>query len=252
MTGQTPEAIGPPRTYSNRGGRVGPEIRDILTTRLPDYALPVGPWDLSAVFPDCTALVIEIGSGMGDATFAMAQAQPEVGLVAVEVHERGVGSLIRAADRAGLTNVRVFVGDGLIALRDCVPPASIDGIRVWFPDPWPKNRHHKRRLIQPDNVALMASALRPGGTLHVATDVASYADVIADVLAGAAGLEPVVVRGPRPAWRPWTKYERAGDRAGRSAQDFIYRRVAGSRVVTVGVWDSSTSGLPSPCSCPRH
>lgn len=197
----------------------------MLDQVLPHYSLPAARWSPSVIFPAASGVVLEIGSGAGEATLAMARAQPDIGIIAVEVHVRGLGSLVRAADTFNLTNVRVFDGDALVALREYVPPASLAGIRAWFPDPWPKNRHHKRRLVQPANVALMVSRLRPGGLLHLATDVADYADVIAEVLADAPELAPVLVRGPRPDWRPITKYERAGLAAGRPAQDFCYRRI---------------------------
>jgi tRNA (guanine-N7-)-methyltransferase len=212
-------------TYRRRGGRVGPELRRVLDELVPEFCLPSAPWNLAEVFPDHRDVVLEIGFGTGEATVAMAQAEPTTGIIAIEVHERGLGSIVREADRLGLRNVRVFGGDALDALRNYVPAAALAGIRAWFPDPWPKQRHHKRRLIQPDNVSLIASRLRPGGTLHVATDVAAYADVIAEVLANEPGLAPEVVRGPRPSWRPTTKYELAGMRAGRPPQDFLYRRV---------------------------
>lgn len=200
-------------------------MRQVLTEVVPRYSLPAEPWDFAGAFPGLSEVVLEVGSGSGEATLAMAQAEPAIAIVAVEVHERGLGSLVRSVDEAGLRNVKVFSGDALVALRRYVPPATLAGIRVWFPDPWPKTRHHKRRLVRPDNVALMASRIRPGGTLHVATDVAQYADVIAEVLANAPDLAPDIVRGPRPPWRPKTKYEHAGLEAGRPAQDFVYRRI---------------------------
>lgn len=196
----------------------------MLDQVFPRYALPAAPWSPRVIFPQSSGVVLEIGSGTGEATLAMARAQPDIGIIAVEVHVRGLGSLVRGAHGEGLANVRVFDGDALVALHDYVPEASLAGVRVWFPDPWPKNRHHKRRLVQSANVALMVSRLQPGGMLHVATDVADYADVIAEVLAAAPGLVPVLVRGPRPPWRPMTKYEKAGLAAGRPAQDFCYVR----------------------------
>ena len=132
-----------------------------------------------------------------------------------------------------MPNLRIFHGDGVVALETLIPPGSLAGIRSWFPDPWPKQRHHKRRLIRPELVALMSSRLAPGGTVHVATDVAAYADVINDVLRAEPTLEPVLVAGPRPSWRPVTKFERAGELAGRPSKDFIFRRSPGDPVATV-------------------
>lgn len=212
------------RTYVRRSGRMGPELLGVLDERLPAYAAGDGPWRRDTLFPQVREWAIEIGTGMGEATLEMASREPDVGIVGIDVHAAGIGSLVRGAHRLGLTNVRAHLGDAVVALHDCVPPASVDQVRVWFPDPWPKTRHHKRRLIQPDTVALLASRLRNGGTLHVATDVDDYADAIADVMATTPTLRPLLVRGPRPPWRPWTKFERAGLREGRPAQDFIYQR----------------------------
>ncbi len=213
-------------TYRRRGGRLGPELQAVLTEVLPRFEMPDpagGAWDLQLIF-DGRPVVVEIGSGMGEAAAELALARPDEAVVAVDVHVRGIASLARAADRAQLGNVRVVLGDGLDVLRRCVPPDSLAGIRAWFPDPWPKARHHKRRLFTEANVALMASRLRPGGTLHAATDVAEYAVAIAAVLDSQPLLRPIVRGHPRPQWRPWTKYERAGLAAGRPAADFIYAR----------------------------
>lgn len=215
-----------PHTFQRRGGRLGPQLRSVMADLLPVYEMPVGDWDFAEIFgrPD-PSVVFEIGSGMGEASVAMAAARPDECLICIDVHDRGIAATVRAANERGLDNLRVLHGDAIGALRAQVPVGSLAGLRAWFPDPWPKTKHHKRRLVTDANVALMVSRLRPGGTLHVATDVPAYADVCAEVLAAAPGLAPVLVRGSRPQWRPLTKFEAAGERAGRPGVDFIYRRI---------------------------
>lgn len=213
-------------TFRRRGGRLGPELQAVLAEVLPRYEMPAlqeGTWDLRELFGQ-RDVILEIGSGMGEAALGMAMARPDEAVIAVDVHVRGIASLARAADASGLTNLRAVVGDALEVLAVGVPPESLAGIRAWFPDPWPKARHHKRRLFASANVDLMVSRLRQGGTLHAATDVAAYADVMESVLDSEAALRPVVRRSPRPQWRPLTKYEQAGLQAGRPVADFVYVR----------------------------
>jgi tRNA (guanine-N7-)-methyltransferase len=174
-------------------------------------------------------VVLEIGSGMGQATVAMAAADPDTAILAVEVHTRGVARLMRAADDAGLTNVRVAACDA-VALLAALPPASLAGIRAYFPDPWPKARHHKRRLVQPAFVRLAAQRLAPGATLHLATDWSDYAEEMLAVLTA----EPLLTnRGDaadgylhRPQWRPLTEYERIGLDKGHQVRDLLFARAA--------------------------
>ena len=219
-------------SYQRRGGRIGPQLRAALDNDLPALLMPTnGPWDLRNLMPEAERFVVEIGSGMGEATLAMALAQPQTGLIAVEVHDRGVAALARDATATGLTNLRIHVGDAVAALQDLVVPSSIDEVRVWFPDPWPKAKHHKRRLVTAEFLDLVISRLTPGGRIHLATDHAEYADVMAQVLASEPRLVPELLDGPRPSWRPWTKFERAGLAAGRPSHDFIYVR-AGDTIAT--------------------
>lgn len=182
------------------------------------------PAHLSDLFGGLPA-ILEIGSGMGEATLAMAAADPATGILAVDVHTPGIGALLAGAERAGLTNVRVCVGDA-VALMDHLAPGSLAGIRAFFPDPWPKVRHHKRRLVQPAFVHRAAELLAPGGTLHLATDIAEYADQMLAV----CDAEPLLQNTAdgfraRPAWRPETGYERRGLAAGRRSVDLILERV---------------------------
>lgn len=215
------------RSYVRRGGRLGPQLRSALAEHLPRYVTPDGMWQREHLFPGCREWVLEIGSGMGEATLELARTSPETGIIAAEVHDRGIAALARGLDERALTNVRIFVGDGRDALRDYLAVDSLDGIRVFFPDPWPKSRHHKRRLLSPETVGLMVGRLRPGGLLHVATDHAGYAEVIGQNLEAEPRLRRVHL-GDRPPWRPETKFERAGSQAGRPSIDFCYRRSAES------------------------
>ncbi|WP_434090062.1 tRNA (guanosine(46)-N7)-methyltransferase TrmB [Micromonospora carbonacea] len=182
------------------------------------------PVDLAALFGRRAPIVLEIGSGMGDATAAMAAADPGRDYLAVEVHTPGIANLLGLVERLGLDNVRVARGDALDLVR-ALPGGSLDAVHVFFPDPWPKSRHHKRRIIQPAHVALLRSRLTPGGTLHCATDWAEYAESMRETLTADAGL--VDVHGgyaPRPAHRPVTKFERRALTAGRPVFDLVHRR----------------------------
>jgi tRNA (guanine-N7-)-methyltransferase len=170
-------------------------------------------------------LILEIGSGMGESTAALAAAEPEIDHLAVEVFEPGIAALLMRAEAAQLNNLVVLRGDAVALLSERVPDASLAGIRIFFPDPWPKRRHHKRRLVQPSFVALAASKLRAGGTLHMATDWADYADQMRAV----ADAEPLL-RGAethRPPWRPVTKFEARARAEGRDVHDFMYRALSG-------------------------
>lgn len=170
--------------------------------------------------------LLEIGSGMGEATAALAAATPEVDHLAVEVFEPGLAQLLMRIDAAGLHNLHLLRGDAVALLAAAVPVGSLAGIRIYFPDPWPKRRHRKRRLVQPEFVALAASRLWSGGTLHLATDWADYATQMHAVCDGEPLLENAAGTGwaPRPDWRPVTKFEQRARVEGRDVRDLIYRR----------------------------
>jgi tRNA (guanine-N7-)-methyltransferase len=154
----------------------------------------------------------------------MARADPGTGLVAVDVHTPGVGRLLLVVEDLGLDNVKVVHGDAVEFLRDCVPASTLSGVRAFFPDPWPKARHHKRRLVRPDLVSLMASRLRPGGTLHVCTDWAPYAEQMLEVLDAEALLCNSYERWAPRLERPMTKFEQAGIDKGHEVADLVYVR----------------------------
>ncbi|MDT0530926.1 tRNA (guanosine(46)-N7)-methyltransferase TrmB [Micromonospora sp. DSM 115977] len=202
---------------------------DALDRLWPVYGLdvperPGTPVDLAGLFGRRAPLVLEIGSGMGDTTAEMAAADPDRDYLAVEVHTPGIANLLDLVDRHGLRNVRVAQGDALDLVAG-LAEASLDAVHVFFPDPWPKSRHHKRRIIQPAHVALLRSRLAPGGTLHCATDWAEYAEAMRQTLDADPGLVDAYDGfAPRPTHRPVTKFERRALRAGRPIFDLIHRR----------------------------
>jgi tRNA (guanine-N7-)-methyltransferase len=231
------------RTFHPRRGRVTPGQAAGLAKRWADWGVDIdgSPLDLGKLFgtpydPDLSGLpdrpdfpdlpvVLEIGFGMGDATAQMAAADPGTGILAADVHTPGQGNLLALADRHGLTNIRVANGDAVVLLRDMLAPASLAGLRVYFPDPWPKGRHHKRRLIQPEFTALAVSRLRSGASVHCATDWEPYAEQMLEVLCA----HPDLVNeyegyAPRPDFRPLTKFEQQGLAKGHVVHDLLFKR----------------------------
>ena len=187
------------------------------------YAARGADWD--AAFGRHAPRVLEIGFGMGEATAQIAAAAPERDFVAVEVHTPGVGALLLRLEQAALGNVRIVQHDAVEVLRDMVAPGSLAAVHVFFPDPWHKKRHHKRRLIQAPLVELIASRLEPGGVLHCATDWEEYAQQMLEVLGGCALLENTVPDyAPRPQSRPLSKFEARGLRLGHGVRDLVFRR----------------------------
>ncbi|GAA2407579.1 tRNA (guanosine(46)-N7)-methyltransferase TrmB [Streptomyces glaucosporus] len=223
------------RSFQPRRSRVSPNQRDALLRLWPKWGLEIDGergLDLDALFdtlPPGSPVVLEIGFGMGEATAQMAADDRGTGLLAADVHTPGQGNLLLLAEKLGLTNVRVANGDAIILLREMLAPGSLAGVRVFFPDPWPKKRHHKRRIIQPEFVELAASRLAPGGLLHCATDWESYAEQMLEVLTGCPALENTQPDGgyaPRPDFRPMTRFEQQGLEKGHVVHDLIFRRVS--------------------------
>lgn len=227
MTPTAPPRPAAVRSFVLRGGRIGPGQKRALDELGPRFVLPFGaePPDWPALFGRDAPRVLEIGFGMGDATAQIAAALPGTDFIGVEVHPPGVGALLARIGEAGLTNLRIVRHDAVEVLQQMVAPATLAGVHVYFPDPWPKKRHHKRRLIQPPFVALLASRLAPGAYLHCATDWQPYAEQMLQVL----GDEPLLVNtatgyAPRPAWRPQTKFERRGLKLGHGVWDLLFER----------------------------
>jgi tRNA (guanine-N7-)-methyltransferase len=196
-------------------------------TLLPRYGIEyaVRHLDLDRAFGRSAPRVLEIGFGMGDATAAIAAAAPGSDFLGVEVHPPGVGALLRQISERGLGNVRIVQHDAVEVLQHMIAPGSLAGVHVFFPDPWHKKRHRKRRLIQPDFVHDLALRLAPGGTLHCATDWQPYAEQMLEVLSGEALLVNTAAGyAPRPACRPLTKFEQRGTALGHGVWDLVFQR----------------------------
>lgn len=213
------------RSFVRRPGRLTPAQQRALDELLPKYGVRDSASPLALEFERSADLVVEIGCGNGDALCFMAEHEPEVNFVGIEVHEPGVGRLLRGIEGAGLRNVRVLMHDAVEVLQ-AQPADSIDMLRIYFPDPWPKKRHHKRRLISPEFTALMARVLKPGGRLHLATDWVPYAERMHEVLSAQTAFrnlgDPDI---ERPSWRPETHFERRGLKRGHEVRDLLYERV---------------------------
>ncbi|MDX1892255.1 tRNA (guanosine(46)-N7)-methyltransferase TrmB [Mycolicibacterium sp. 050158] len=212
-------------TWDRRWPELGRQARD-------SDGRIAGPLDTEAWFGRVAPLVLEIGCGTGVSTLAMAAEEPELDVIAVEVYKRGLAQLLNGIDREGLNNVRLIRGDGVDVLEHLLPPASLTGVRVFFPDPWPKARHHKRRLLQPATVALIADRLRPGGILHAATDHPGYAEQIGEVGDAEPRLRRLSFEAagdtgaglPISVHRPVTKYEDKAQRAGSAVAEFVWEK----------------------------
>ena len=214
------------RSFVKREGRMTSAQHRAIEELWPRYGVEPGqPIHFRDLFQrDCPA-VLEIGFGNGESLAAMAEQNPDRCYLGVEVHRPGVGSLLLNIERLGLTNLRVSMTDSVELLQAQVPDASLSGVQIFFPDPWPKVRHHKRRLIQPEFVQLLRRKLKPGGTLHLATDWADYAEHMLLVMEAADGFSNAAGPGqflPRPDWRPETKFERRGVRLGHPVRDLLY------------------------------
>ena len=197
---------------------------------MPKWGLPwqPHPLDLAEVFGREAPRVLEIGFGMGETTAQIAAADPETDFLGVEVYTAGCGALLRRIADHNLTNLRIIQHDAMEVVRDMIQASTLDRIQIFFPDPWPKARHHKRRLIRPDFVEELAIRLKPGGILHCATDWAPYADVMLEVLSASPALQTQSTTpdgfAPRPAYRPLTRFELRGLRLGHDVFDLVYQR----------------------------
>ncbi|MCL7430058.1 tRNA (guanosine(46)-N7)-methyltransferase TrmB [Streptomyces sp. YS415] len=219
------------RSFQPRRSRVTAGQADALQRLWPAWGLDIDGrqvLDLGRLFGNDRPVVLEIGFGMGEATAQMAAADPATNVLAVDVHTPGQGNLLNLAEQQGLTNIRVGNGDAIILLREMLAPDALDGLRVFFPDPWPKKRHHKRRLIQPEFLGLAATRLRPGAVLHCATDWEPYAEQMLEVLTAHPDFENTQADGgfaPRPQFRPLTRFEGQGLDKGHVVNDLLFRRV---------------------------
>lgn len=232
-----PEAISEPalarpdhghiRSFVMRRGYLSDAQRDAHERLLPQYGVPPGdgPIDFEALFGRRAPVVLEIGFGMGHTTAEIAAARPETDFLGIEVYTPGVGSLLRHIEDDALNNVRIIQLDAVEVLKQRIAQASLAGVHLYFPDPWPKLRHHKRRLIQQPFIANLATRITPRGYLHCATDWEPYAQQMLQVLSA----EPLLVNqadgfAPRPDWRPLTKFEQRGMRLGHGVFDLMFLR----------------------------
>ncbi len=224
-----PEPPGWVRSYSARRGRNSALTAERMATHLPSRAIPDGPLDQRTAFGRVAPLVVEVGSGHGAAAVAYALTHPGHDVLAVDVHTPGIARMLAAADEAGAANLRTHHGDAVLLLTDRIAPGSVHAVHLFFPDPWPKARHAKRRFVTQHTLGLLADRLRPGGALLIATDQDLYAEHALAELAAHGGYDVVV--GERPAWRPTDGYEAKGIRAGRRITDIrATTRSRGSRI----------------------
>lgn len=205
------------RTFTPRW-RMSPQTQERMDRLLPRYAVPTTPLDPVAAFGRDVPVVLEIGSGYGESALAYAREHPDHGIIAAEVHVPGVARLMARAEEEDLTNVRVHRGDAIEYLVQCIGADQLAAVHLFFPDPWPKARHAKRRFVQQDTLDMILHRLRPGGHLLVATDHAAYADHVRGQLEEHGGV--AVVEGERPGWRPSAGFEDKGRAAGRSIHEF--------------------------------
>lgn len=218
------------RSFVTRSGRITEAQQRALELLWPKYGieLEASPLDLAATFGRTAPWVLEIGFGNGENLVALAAAHPERDFLGVEVHRSGVGRLMLAAEERGLGNLRVICHDAVEVLEQQIPLQSLDEVLILFPDPWPKKRHHKRRLVQPAFVELLASRLKPAGLLRLATDWQPYAEHMLEVLAACRQLRNESPQGsfvPRPAERAPTRFEKRGERLGHGVRDLSFRRL---------------------------
>jgi tRNA (guanine-N7-)-methyltransferase len=217
----------PIRSFVLRAGRMGPGQQRALDELGPRFVLPFEPrpLDFAATFGRSAPTVLEIGFGMGDATARIAAAQPGTDFIGIEVHQPGVGALLKRIGELGLSNLRLLQHDAVEVLQAMIPPQSLAGVHIYFPDPWHKKRHHKRRLLQPAFVAHLATRLARGGYLHCATDWQPYAEQMLELLSA----EPLLRNSgtgyaARPDWRPLTKFEARGLKLGHGVWDLLFLR----------------------------
>lgn len=216
----------PIRSFVVRAGRMGTGQIRALAELGPAFVLPyqAEPLDLTKAFGRAAPCVLEIGFGMGDATAHIAQSLPEMNFLGVEVHPPGVGALLKHIGEKGLSNVRIVQHDAVEVLDQMLSPQSLAGVHIYFPDPWHKKRHHKRRLIQPEFVSKLVTRLASDGYVHCATDWEPYAQQMLHVLSAERALVNTAHGfAPRPPWRPLTKFERRGLNLGHGVWDLVFR-----------------------------
>ncbi|MFG6461552.1 tRNA (guanosine(46)-N7)-methyltransferase TrmB [Roseateles sp. DXS20W] len=217
----------PIKSFVTRPGRMGTGQIKALAELGPKFVLPykVERLDTAATFGRSAPLVLEIGFGMGAATADIAQTLPDHDFIGCEVHEPGVGALLKLIGERDIGNIRIVQHDAVEVLRDMIGEAALDGVHIFFPDPWHKKRHNKRRLIQAPFVANLVKHIKPGGYLHCATDWQPYAEQILDVLSAEPALQNTAAGyADKPAYRPLTKFESRGIKLGHGVWDLVFRK----------------------------
>jgi tRNA (guanine-N7-)-methyltransferase len=217
------------RSFVLRAGRLSPAQNRALETLMPRWGVPLpenNALDFKTLFGREAPVAMEIGFGMGESTVTIAQALPEVDFLALDVHPPGVGNLLKRIEEEGVTNIRVMRHDAVEVVEKWIAPGSLSRIHIFFPDPWPKARHHKRRLVQSPFIHTLAQRLKPGGVMHLATDWENYAEQMLEVLSA----EPLLKNqaqgySPRPDYRPLTKFEQRGLRLGHGVWDLLFERI---------------------------
>ena len=215
------------RSFVLRQGRTSPAQLRAIATLMPRFGIPYAArqFDLDQAFGRTALKILEIGFGMGDSTATIALAHPEIDYLALEVHTPGVGNLLKLIETEQLNNIRIMQHDAVEVLRDMIADNTLDGVHIFFPDPWHKARHNKRRLIQAPFIAQLVQKLKPGGYIHVATDWQDYAEQVLRVLSGEPMLENTAADyAPRPDYRPLTKFEQRGIRLGHGVWDLVFKR----------------------------
>lgn len=216
------------RSFGTRRGHLSPKQRQTSERLAPVFGVSYqsAALNLSELFGNKHPVTLEIGCGMGETTAAIAAANPNHNFLGLEVYPAGIGALLDRIETAGLTNVRVIAHDAIEVLQHMITPASLAGVNVFFPDPWHKKRHHKRRLIQASAISLIVSRLEIAGTIHCATDWVPYAEQMLEVLSAEPALENTAPGyHPRPDWRPLTKFENRGLKLGHEVRDLIFKRL---------------------------
>lgn len=219
----------PIRSFVRRQGRISNAQRRAWEVLLPKHGIPFKPdlIDLNHIFDRNAPKILEIGFGMGESTSAIAQSHPDNDYLAIEVHTPGVGSLLYQIETLELTNLRIIQYDATEVLQHMLGAGSLDGVHIFFPDPWPKAKHHKRRLIQPAFISNLCKHLKQGGYLHTATDWEDYASQMLQVMHNEQQLtNTTTAYAPRPDYRPLTKFEKRGLQLGHGVWDLIFRKIS--------------------------
>ncbi|NIP17361.1 MAG: tRNA (guanosine(46)-N7)-methyltransferase TrmB [Xanthomonadales bacterium] len=228
-TGEPGKYLRPVRSYVLRKGRLTPAQQRALEELWPEFGIKPGdrPVESAELFGREAPLIVEIGFGNGEATWRMARNEADFDFIGIEVHEPGVGHLLQALKAQQVANVRIAKTDAVEFMHERLHDGSLSGVRIWFPDPWPKKRHHKRRIVQAEFVDLLARKMKTGAVLHLATDWQPYAEHMLEVMRATADFENLSPAGDyceRPDWRPVTKFEKRGDRLGHETRDLLFRR----------------------------